>query len=426
MDRTIRKELQPGVLLTIVSTDKFKTSCIGVNFLCGLNMEKASFLAMIPSVLLRGCEKYEDMRKLNRELDSLYGARIEPYIRKKGETECVGFVADAIEDRFVGEDGILKRTVGLISDIIFSPLMENGAFRKDYVESEKENLIDKINARINDKRFYAVKRLWEIMCEDEAFGISELGDEESVRNITAESLTLEYRKMIEECGLSLFYCGGEDPDKVEEIFKGAFSNAGKKKMRLFEETLPKMPEEVKNAEEVLNISQAKLAMGFRTGTTIRDKDYPALMVMNAIFGAGTTSKLFINVRERLSLCYYASSSIESVKGIMTVSSGIDARNFDAAKNEILSQLDEIKKGNISEEEWDAAIKTLSGAVRSIQDSQYRLEDFWLLRTVAKEGDGPEDLLEKIQKVQKADVMKAAERLALDTIYFLKGAEEAAQ
>ena len=347
-----RKEIAAGVFFNAITETKFKSNLISLRFIAPLDEKTAAKNALLFPVLLRGSKNFPDIGSIRREEESVYDTDISDGVYKRGDTQILEMRMSLLDNRF-SIDGmdITERAVRLLFDILFSPLTEDGVFLEEYVESEKQMLIDDIRAQINDKRRYAMQRLSEEMFSDDVFGISELGTLGSVEAITAKALTEQYRELFSRARIEIFAVGSFDFAALREAFRARF--AASKRSYLYQtETRPMQSARasVKRVCERQNIAQGKLAMGFCTGVTVRDADYTAMQLLNIIYGAGVTSKLFLNVRERLSLCYYCGSSENGQKGFMTVHSGIEFKNEQKAADEILAQLNEIKKGNISENE----------------------------------------------------------------------------
>ena len=422
---TVRKSLiSHGVNLTCVKTDKFKTGCMSVNLITGLTKETASLSSLLPRVLRRGSAALPDMEQIATALDELYGARLEPIVRKKGELHCIGFFADFVDDRFLpGDDGNLEKTAALVGDMLLRPDMQGGLLRADYVESEKSNLIDDIRAAINDKRGYAMDRLLEEMCAGEAFGISRLGNEAQVGKITAEALTSHYHNLIAASRIEIFYCGTAEHDRVEAALKPIFQDLpgrGEIKTPKTEVILSPANAEPRRFTEELDVLQGKLTLGFRLGNAMENPDYPALMVLNSVYGGSITSKLFLNVREKLSLCYYASSMLEKHKGVMLVTSGVEFDKFGIALDEILAQLENVKNGDVSEWEFLSSKRFIMTAIQSAMDRSGGLEDLYFDSSIAAVPYDPNDLCNAVENVTLERVVKLAAGIKTDSIYFLCG------
>ena len=415
-------ELLPGVFLTAVQTEKFKTGCFSINFLRPLRAEEASANALIPSVLLRGSEHCPDLRAIAARLDDLYGAGIGTLIRKKGEVQMVGFYADFIEDALAGEP-VFASVMTFLGELLLQPRLEDGHFVQEYVECEKRNLANAIASRVNDKRMYATSQLVKTMCAGEAYAVPRLGELEDVERITAEGLYAHYREVLSTSRVELFYMGRKDAEEVaaqlrhvlRELPRAAAFDAVETRQRSGRDA-------VRRGEERMEITQGKLAMGFRTGITAADADYPALLMLNTIFGGGITSKLFCKVREEMSLCYYAISSIEKFKGVMIVSSGVEFEKLETAEKEILRQLDDCRNGVISEYEFTSAKNYLLSDLKAALDSPGRLDDYAVGQRMAGLRGGMEELARGIEAVTPEQVADCARRVTLDTVFTLKGAQ----
>jgi predicted Zn-dependent peptidase len=418
-----RFELMPGVFLTVLRTDKFKTNCLSLNLLRPLSQEEAALNALLPDVLLRGCALCPDMGAVSAWLDERYGAGIQTTVRKKGEVQTIGFFMDYISELYTQpRESLTADICKLLGSFLLEPVLENGVFRKDYVAGEKVNLINAIMAQINDKRTYASIRLRQEMFRDEKYGVSKYGSQEQVDAITPETLYAHYRNILETSQIELTFTGQTDIEALKADLKEALKTLPRGKLAQLETATGPMPEKVRQLSETMDVTQGKLVMGFRTGITAGDEDYPALLLMNSVYGGSLTSKLFMNVREKLSLCYYASSGLDRFKGVMVVSSGVDMDKFETAKAEILAQLEACRRGEITQEELEPARSYLISSLKAGEDSPFGLEDFYLGQTIGGYTYTPDTLADALQKVTVPELQAAANRVKLDTIYFLKGEE----
>lgn len=418
-----RTRLAEGVYLTYLPAQKFKTSLLSAQFVTPLRQETASAWALLPSVLRRGTVSCPDMGALSARLDQLYGARIESTVRKKGENQCVGFVASLIDDSFApGGEKLLEPVADLLGELICDPITERGRFVSAYFESEKTNLLDAIRSLINDKRDYADSRLLREMCAGEPYGIPRLGDEESAERVQPKRLYGLYQELISTARLELFYSGSAPRKRVEQALLSALSALPRDGVRELSLAQPHVPrEEVRRVEETMDVTQGKLGMGFSCGSD----DYAATLLGNTIFGGSSNSRLFLNVREKLSLCYYASSLYHRQKRVITVSSGIEFRNFQKAYDEILAQLKAVQEGKLENWELEGARSTLLNAYASMGDSQGKLENFYLGQAATGQSETPEELAEQVRQVTEERIRRAMETVRLDTVYFLKGEEATA-
>ena len=417
-------ELQPGVWLTAVQTKKFKSSVLGAQFLAPLTAQSAAVNALTPMVLRRGTAKHPDLESLSAALDELYGGSLEPMVRKKGETQCVGFVGSFLDDAYtLNKEQVLEPAAALLSELIGAPYTRDGAFCPDYTRQEKANLIDRIKAQVNDKRQYAQIRVVAEMCAGEPFGVDKLGSMEAVEAITPQTLWEGYQTLLNQARMELYYCGSADPERVQAAFHPLLTMLPEgKRAGLVRPAKKKAPKTPRRVEEALDVTQGKLAMGFRTNCDAWDEHYPALMLVNAIYGGTTTSKLFMNVREKLSLCYYASSGLMNDKDVMLVSSGVEFDKVGQAEGEILSQLYKCQAGDFSDDELEWARRSVVSTLRTTLDTQSRMEDYWLSQSAAGLTEGPDDMAARVEAVTRAQVVEAAQDLTLDTVYFLKGRE----
>ena len=422
--KVTRIELQPGVWLTAVQTKKFKSSVLGAQFLTPLTAEDASRNALIPMVLRRGTAQHPDMESLSAALDELYGGSLEPMVRKKGETQCVGFVGSFLDDAYtLNKEQVLEPAAALLAELVGKPYTKDGAFCPDYTKQEKANLIDRIKAQVNDKRQYAQIRVVAEMCGEEPFGVDKLGSQEAVEAITPETLWAGYQDLLKSARVELYYCGSADAERVQAAFGPLVDLLPEgKRAELARPAKQKAPKKSRRVEEALDVTQGKLAMGFRPNCDAWDERYPALMLVNAIYGGTTTSKLFMNVREKLSLCYYASSGLMKYKDVMLVSSGVEFDKVGQAEAEILSQLYKCQSGDFTDDELEWARRSVVSTLRTTLDTQGRLEDYWLGQSAAGLTDGPDQVAQKVEAVTRAQAVEAAHDLTLDTVYFLKGRE----
>lgn len=415
-----RTRLAEGVFLTYLPARKFKTSLLSAQFVTPMRRETASAYAMLPAVLRRGTVSCPDMASLSARLDKLYGARIDSTVRKKGENQCVGFVASLIDDRMTpGGEKLLEPVAELLGEVICSPVTEGGRFVKSYVESERTNLIDAIRSILNDKREYALSRLLQEMCAGEPYGVLQIGDEETAAKIQAGRLYEQYRELIASARLELIYSGSAPRSRVEDALRAVLAPLPRENVaELRQGDVHPARQEVLRVEESLDVTQGKLGMGFSCGS----EDHAALLVGNSLFGGSSNSKLFLNVREKMSLCYYASSMYHRQKGLITVSSGIEFENYQKAYDEILAQLEAVQKGQLEDWELEGARSTLLNAYASMGDSQGKMENFCLSQAAVGREETPEDLAEQVRQTTPERICRAMETVRLDTVYFLRGEE----
>ena len=418
---SVRVELRPGVSLTYLHSTKFKSGTLGVQLITPLSKKTAAFGALLPSVLRRGTTRHADMRSLACALDMLYGASVACTVRKKGENQCLGFLASFIDDSLVpGGETLLEPMAELLSELLLEPATRHGRFLPQYVEGEKENLIETIESILNDKRDYADMRLLQEMCKTERYGIDKYGTVEDVKKITNQTLYRYYRELLERAPVEFFYCGSADLKRVEAAIERAFALLPRGELTAIAEAdFVPAPEQPIYLREQLDVTQGKLSVGYRADST----DLPAMLLANVIFGGYSNSKLFLNVREKLSLCYYASSTYHRSKGIVTVSSGIEFADYDRAIGEIFAQLAAVQNGEIEPWELEGAKSCLISSIRSREDSPTRLEEYYLGQAATGIFESSEVLMRELEGVDAARIAAAAQSFKLDTVYFLTGKEE---
>ncbi len=417
-----RREIMQDVFLTYLPAQHFKTSRLTLNLVTGLDRASASANALLPAVLRRGTVRCPDMESLSAALDTLYGANIDYTVRKKGERQCVGFAAGFIDDGFTPHgEKLLEPVAQQLGELLLEPVTRDGCFLSEYVESEKANLIDAIRALKNDKRDWADIRLMQEMCAGEPYSVLRLGDEETAGAITADALYRHGQELMASSRVEMIYCGGAEERRVEDAVLSALA----KLPRGSQTPLPPVrraaaPETPRCIIETMDVTQGKLAMGYRCTSD----DYPAMVLANLIFGGTSNSKLFLNVREKYSLCYYASSSYARSKGILTVSSGVEVTDFERAEEEIERQLHAVQQGDWEDWEQEGALQAIRTSLLSLTDSQGALENFYLGQIASGATETPEELASSLQQVTKERIVAAARTVTPDTVYFLRGKEEA--
>ena len=422
----------PGVNLTAVHTQKgkFKTETLTAAYVIPLKEETAASAALLPAVLRRGTAKYPDMLSIMRKLDYLYAASMSPYGVKQGESQILGFKTEFLREDLVpsGSD-LFGETLSLMTELLYSPALSDGAFVPEYVESEKKNLADSVKALINNKNAYTYRKMIGLMCRDENYSVCELGNEKTIAEITPESLFRFWKSVTETAPLEVFYVGSLDAETVaERLAKVIPARHGDSfSLPVCRTLVKKTVDKVKEHTEKMPVNQGKISMGFRTGGSAADGNVPTYVLMNAVFGGGVTSKLFLNVREKMSLCYYCSSGFDSDKGIITVNSGINVENCEKTKNEILRQLELMKSGEITDSEITDAKKALANDYKEIYDDMNSLTSWY--RASAVRGSKPYEpceFIDMINAVTKEDVIEAARTVTLDTFYFLEGTVKASE
>lgn len=422
MSDVIKTQVLKGVNLFYIPDSKYKTVSMTAFLNRRLKREEATKNALLSKVLKRGTKKCKNIYELNVYADNLYGALYDVNISKKAHIQSILSSVNFLSDEFAGES-ITEKCVNFMLDLLYSPNVSGDGFDKEVFNVEKQNLKDDIEGLINDKRSYANFRCIEEMCKGEENSVFEFGYLEDLDAIDEKELLCHYRDIITKSPLDIFVVGNIDVKFLCKCVEEYFSNIPLNIEPVAKvSSVSKKSTEVKYVEDVFDVAQGKLAMGFKTGITIDDPNYYALILGNSIFGSGAHSRLFNTVREKLSLCYYASSMTDKFRGIMLVSSGIEFCNFEKARNEIEKQLHNIKNGDFTDDEFEVSKNHIINSYRSIKDSAYSMKDYYRGQCFSKNQDSIDEAISKIEAITKDDVVKALENVELDTVYFLKGKE----
>ena len=401
-----REEILPAVYLTALRTDKFKTAVLSLSLLTQLDAETASMNALIPSVLRRGTVRCPDMDSLASYMDGLYGLRAEPVVRCVGEIQAPGFYLNFPDDRYLpGKERLLPKAAALLGELLLTPKTRGGLFLPDYVERERARLAERIRARRNNKDGYALLRLIELMCAYEPMSVGSLGKEQDAEGINYVALSKHYRRLVASAPMELFYCGTANFDEAASALTEALAQLPRGEIDEdmgTEIRMNSVEAGPRSYRESMELSQGKLAMGWRLGECMEEPDLAAIRVFNAVYGGSPASKLFMNVRERLSLCYYASSGVDK---------------------EILAQLEAVKRGEITDEELDAAKRSVSSALRAVEDDPAMLEGYWLPMNVSGAQLSPAELAASCELVTREEAAAIAKSCEFDAELYLCGKED---
>ena len=416
-----------GVNFRSIRDTKFKTMRISAHLIVPMSRQTAAENALLPFLLSRASREYPDFTKLGQRLAELYGASLNADVQKLGDLQVLSLSASGIADRYALEgEAISGELAKLLCSILFDPPLVDGLFPEDGFEQEKRQTMELIDSEYSDKRTYARQRCEAIMCADEPYGVNRYGGKEDIARVERPALTAAWKRLLDTAKIELMVLGDCDPAPVYEGFRAAFETLGSRKTADCTTKVVRSAEKINTVTEKMDVAQGKLVMGFRTGTATPDEEVPATRLMAALFGGTPNSKLFLNVREKLSLCYYCSASYNSMKGIMLVQSGVEVKNMERAKEEILRQLDEVKQGNFDESEVEAAKMSLCNSYRTLSDSLGGLENWYLSQTFASHSQQPEEAAAQINAVTRQEIIDAANRGTLDTVYCLVGNGEDAQ
>lgn len=416
-------ELYPGITLRCFNDNRFKQGALSLQLVRPMCEEEAALNALLPSVLLRGCRQYPDLRVITRRLDELYGGSIGPLVRRVGDYQTTGLYCGFMEDRFaLPGDAVFAPMCQLLRQLLFVPALEDGVFVKQFVEGEKTNLIATLESQRNDKRAYAMEQLLRKMCAGDSFGIPRLGEKEQVAQITPAQLYAHYQKVLRESPVHIFYVGSAPADAVAQQLKPLFVGTERSYVNLKPQT-GLIPAPGGEYTEEMEVNQGKFCMGFTTPITLRSEQFAAMQVMNLVFGGGMMSKLFMNVREKMSLCYDIGSGYHSAKGILTVAAGIDCGSVQIVRDEILRQLDACCSGEITDAELRSAKESLCSSLRAAHDSPGGIENYYATAALSGLTMTPAQYHTAVEAITARQVMEAAQTLTLHTVFLLKGVSQ---
>ncbi|MFC3040355.1 EF-P 5-aminopentanol modification-associated protein YfmF [Virgibacillus xinjiangensis] len=409
-----------GINFHFVESKKFKTIHFAVKLKAPLKRETITKRALLPYILKQGTENYPSRKELQRRLDELYGASFSINGGKKGENHIITFRLDIANEKFIPDgSSIVQEGVNLLREIVFEPNTDGEAFENKAFQREKETLKQKISSVKDDKMQYANMRLIDEMCKDEPYQLHVHGYMEDLQTLTPENLYVHYRGMLAQDQMDIYVTGDFNPQEMLNEMEKAFSHKEKTESR--PPASDKKDKDIQEPKEVVEeeqVNQAKLHIGYRTNTTFGDKEYPALQVFNGLFGGFPSSKLFINVREKNSLAYYAASRLESHKGLMLVFSGIAPGDYEKARDIIRLQLEAMRKGDFTEEQLSETKDLIMNQLLETMDHPQGMIELLYQQEAASVERSPQQLMDAIQKVTKEQVIEVAGKVQEDTVYLL--------
>ena len=415
-----KKEIKKGIKLHVLKTDKFKTNLMAVFLTTKLERETVTANALISAVLRRGSSTLQTQEEISKQLEELYGASFDCGIDKTGDNQVLKFYIETVNDAYLPQsnENILKSAIDNILDIIFHPLVENHAFKKEYVEQEKKNMKQRIEGRIDNKRRYALDRCIEEMYKGKPFGLYRFGYVEDLNHINEVNLYERYQQLIKQCKIDIFVSGNIN-DEVETII------AENQNIKALEEREPDYHTEsekntVKQGEKIekMDIMQGKLVVGLDVNSQSEDEKYNAI-IYNTILGGSANSKIFQNVREKANLAYEAGSRYFKYKDNIFVNCGIEISNYEKALNLVKQQIEDIKNGDFTDEEVENAKKMIISSIELIDDEQDTSITYYFGQEMSENEKSVEDYIERMKKINKDDVIEVAKKVEINTIYFLR-------
>ena len=411
--------LKEGIYFHKIQTDKFKTNLFAIFLSLPLTRQNVTKNALTTMILRRGTSNIPTQEEISKQLENMYGAAFDCGVDKIGDNQSLKFYLEVVNNQFLpeGED-LVQQSLTLLTDIIFHPLLENGQFKEEYVQGEKENLKQIIESKGDNKATYALESCIESMYEGKPYGLYKYGYVEDLKEITAQNLYAYYQELIQSCQIDIFASGNFGEENLETIVEKAFESYKERKPKLvlkeeIKDTIEKPRKKVENKE----ISQGKLVIGLDVRTDGEEENYKTI-VYNTILGGGSNSKLFQNVREKASLAYTASSSYARRKQNIFIRAGIEVENYDKAVEIIQKQLQDMKEGNFSEEDLDNAKNLLLSTIQNIPEEQDTEITYYFGQELAGTTDTIEVYQEKIKNVTKQEVIDVANKIQINTIYFL--------
>ena len=420
-----QEKINEGILLSSTKTDKFKSSVISFSLTFPMTKESVAYNILLSQILLRGPKSFTSIALINKHLDELYGSYIEIKSHNIGQNVSLSIVAETLENKYItdGTD-LLGEVINVIAEFILTPAFAEDGFNQDYFEQEKKLAFDAINSEINNTRVYSAKRCLELMHEDSQRPTSE-ELKSLICDTTFDNLLKHYKNVILNTPIRVFYIGADDESIISEKLKKAFKDhTPKNELKL------NVPSSIKRKELCekkikMPVSQGKLSLGFSTDVVIdkNDDKYYTMMMLNEIFGGSPSSKLFMNVREKMGLCYYCSSSYSPYSGTLLVSSGFEIKNHEIAKEAILKQLEDIKNGLISDTEFYSAQKAILNSYKQLYDSPFDIQAFFTDRALFGVTDSIDKAREKFLAVSKKDIIDLASQIKLNASFFIEGNEE---
>ncbi len=414
-----------GIRFTFYETERFKSNYLSVNFLAPLQKETASEYALLADVIGCGTQKYPTIAALNDRLNYLYGTSLTCGSEKIGDIQCLSVAFDFLRNEYTPDaTDVLSGVMQMLSQVLFSPLAENDAFLEKNVESEKQKRIAEIESLIGNKRAYASVRMVEEMCKDEPYALRAAGTVAGVKAVTAQSLYASYQKMLQSAQIEIFFLGHCDREALLFNLKDCFAKTQRKDICYPQTVAYAQKGPMHEVVEEIKAQQSSLVIGLRGIPNTADlKKYASACVMNEIFGGSPSSKLFLNVREKMSLCYTCRSNIIGQKGLMSVYAGIATENKEITQNAILEQLSLCQKGTFSDDDIVMAKQSLCNVYRALTDRPSSIERFYLNRILAQDGHEISDFISAINAVTRDEIIESATKVTADTVFFLEGVQD---
>ena len=411
-------DIKEGIRLHKIKTNKYKTNLMSVFLTSKLSRDDITKKALILTVLRRGTNNLKTQEEISKKLEELYGASFDCGIDKLGDKHVLKFYVESLNEQYLYQkEDILNQSLNILFDIVFNPLLENGAFKQEYIDEEKQNLRIIIEGQKDNKAAYATQRCIEEMYKEKPYGLYKYGYVEDLEKIDSKNLYETYLNLIKTCKIDIFVSGDFDEKTLEEKVKSnqQISKLEPRKVEyLDEESESSNTQEENVVRENMQISQGKLNIGL----DVLSDNKSAVSVYNAILGGGANSKLFQNVREKASLAYSAGSIYIKPKSKIIIKTGIEHKNYDKALQIIKEQIDDMKNGKFSDEDIQHAKELIIASFKSMQDEQDSEISFYFGREIQKESKDIDKQIKEVSEVTKQNIVDVANKIKINTIFFL--------
>lgn len=422
MNNKMYTEIAKGVKFLCVNSDKFKTNCIKVDFFLPIG-EYFPAQNVLVGYMEHTSKKYNTIKAFNSKVEGMYNACFDTHISAVGDKVRIRFSMEILDDKFsLDGKSISEEAIDFFVEILENPNATEKGFDEDLTTREIRFTLENIEAMKNDKRAYAVSRARQLMCKNEPFGIDYEKLEEDVKKLNSKQLLDAYNNMLQTATVVITACGSINGEMLSKKFKSFADKIENRNPATLETIFVTKADETRYFTEEMDVNQAKLVIGLRAGMENENDNYFAYRVMTDIFGGGPYSRLFLNVREKMSLCYYCGARLNREKGIIFIQSGIEEENYEKALAEILNQLDIMKKGELTDEDFKSSIIALCDAFKGVEDSPVAVCNFYSSQEFDEEVISGEEFAKKIGAVTREQVIECAKKVTVDTVYLLKGEE----
>ena len=421
------KEIKKGIKIHFIQTNEFKTNLFAIFLTTPICRQTVTQTALIPAVLRMGTANLKSQEKISIELENMFGATLDGGVEKIGDNQVIKFYLETLNDNYVpNNENLTTKSIELLLDVIFNPLTENGGFKKEIVETEKNTIKRLIDGKIDNKDLYSYTRCIEEMYKDKPYGLYKYGYIEDLASINEKNLYDDYKKIINEAKIDIFISGNFESEQILDIIS---SNENIKKIQErndthiinTEETEKKEKVEIKTIKEEKDVTQGKLVIGLDIDYNEPNSKY-AMCIYNVILGESATSKLFQNVREKAGLAYSARSTYLRQKNNIFIRAGIEIKNYEKALNIIKEQLEDMKNGKFTDEDIANAKKYMIAGIKTLQDEQDSEITYYIGQEISGKLLSFDEYTDKINWVSREDVIKIANSININTIYFLKNNE----